>query len=103
MGVAQSSIRAGINTVGCDVRDEVLVALTKAGGRASKSLADAAINADAVAIVVVNADQSEAVLFDGGGLVEGLSKGSVVLGCATVSADYARSIGTRLAAQGILY
>jgi putative dehydrogenase len=66
MGVAQSSVRAGINTVGCDVRDEALVALKRAGGSASKSLAEAAINADAVAIVVVNADQSETVLFGAG-------------------------------------
>ncbi len=35
----------------------------------------------------VNADQSETVLFGAGVLVEGLSKGSVVLGCTTVSAD----------------
>jgi putative dehydrogenase len=103
MGVAQSSIRAGINTVGCDVRDEALVTLTEIGGNASKNLAKAAVNADAVAVVVVNADQSEAVLFGAGGLTEGLSEGSVVLGCTTVSADYARSVGTRLAAQGILY
>jgi putative dehydrogenase len=103
MGVAKSSIRAGINTVGCDVRDEALVALTEVGGSASKNLVKAAVNADAVAVVVVNADQSEAVLFGAGGLTEGLSEGSVVLGCATVSADYARSVGTRLEAQGILY
>jgi hypothetical protein len=57
--LSHPSIRAGINTVGCDVRDEALAALTKAGGRGSKSLADAAINAD----------QSEAVLFGAGGLV----------------------------------
>ena len=32
MGIAHSSIRAGLNTFGCDVREETLVALTKAGG-----------------------------------------------------------------------
>ena len=103
MGAAHSSIRAGLDTVGCDIRDEALAAISKVGGKASKDLAEAAKNADAVAIIVVNADQTEAVLFGAGGLVEGLSKGAVVLGCATVSADFSRSVGARLAELGILY
>ncbi len=103
MGSALSSVRAGLDTVGCDIRDEALAALSEAGGTATKNLAEAAKGADAVAVVVVNADQTEAVLFGPGGLVEGLSAGSVVLGCATVAADFARSVATRLAEKGILY
>ncbi len=103
MGAAQSSVRAGLETVGCDVRDEAIAALIDAGGKATKSLQEAGEGADAVAIVVVNADQTEAVLFGENGLAEVLPKGCVVLGCATVAAEFARSVAERLAEKGIHY
>ena len=40
MGAAHSSIRAGLDTVGCDIREEALAAISKAGGKASKDLAE---------------------------------------------------------------
>ena len=103
MGSAVSAVRAGLDTVGCDVRDEALSALIDAGGKATKDLREAAAGADAAAIVVVNADQTEAVLFGENGLADAMPKGSVVLGCATVAAEFARSVAKRLSDQGILY
>lgn len=103
LGIARSSVRAGIDTAGCDLRDEALEALAKDGGRPCRSPAEAAANCAALATVVVNAAQTEAVLFGPDGAADALPEGSVVLGCATVPPAFARELGDRLAERGLLY
>jgi len=53
-------------------------------------------------ILVVNADQTEAVLFGENGAAASLAPGSVVIASATVSPEYARGLGKRLADMGLL-
>jgi 3-hydroxyisobutyrate dehydrogenase-like beta-hydroxyacid dehydrogenase len=53
--------------------------------------------------VVVTAAQTEAVLFGPEGLSARLKPGAVVLGCATVAPDFARSMEARLGELGVLY
>jgi 3-hydroxyisobutyrate dehydrogenase len=53
--------------------------------------------------VVVNAEQTETVLFGEGGAVAALRSGSLVIGCATVAPTYAVDLGQRLTEQGLLY
>ena len=58
---------------------------------------------DAVVVVVLNAAQTEAVLFGENGIVPLLSAGTVVLACATVPPDFARDMEARCAAHDVLY
>lgn len=103
MGIATSALGAGLTVTGCDVSKKALDAFAAAGGSVAKTPADAAKGADCLAIVVVNMEQTEAVLFGEGGAAEALPKGAVVMGCATVPPAYARSVGERLNAMGLLY
>lgn len=103
MGIATSALKAGLDVTGCDVSDDALKMFSKAGGATAKTPADAVMEADCVAIVVVNMDQTEAVLFGDGGAAATLKKGAVVMGCATVPPAYARSVAERLIAMGLLY
>jgi 3-hydroxyisobutyrate dehydrogenase len=101
LGIARSSVRAGFDTAGCDLRNEALEALENDGGRPCRSPAEAAANCSALATVVVNAAQTEAVLFGPDGAVDALPRGAVVLGCATVPPAYARELGARLAERDL--
>jgi 3-hydroxyisobutyrate dehydrogenase len=103
MGIAKSSLRAGLDTVGYDVSEEKRLAFSKAGGVVAATSAKAAVNADCLAIVVVNQEQTEAVLFGENNASTVLPKGSVVLGCATVTSNYARDVSSRLSSMGLLY
>jgi 3-hydroxyisobutyrate dehydrogenase len=53
--------------------------------------------------VVVNAQQTEAVLFGEHGAASQLAPGAIVIGCATVSPEFAESLGERLAAMGLRF
>ena len=84
LGAALSALRRGVSTWGLDTRAEPLAALTQAGGRAAGSLAELAAACDVVLVLVVNAAQTEQVLFGDGGLVSNLKPESVVVCSATV-------------------
>jgi len=103
MGIATSALKAGLDMTGCDVSKTALDAFSAAGGKSVQTPADAAGDADCLAVVVVNQDQTEAVLFGDNGAASALPKGAVVLGCATVPPAYARDLQTRLNDLGILY
>jgi 3-hydroxyisobutyrate dehydrogenase len=103
LGIARSALRAGLDTAGCDLRDEVLEEFASAGGTPYRTPAAAAAGRDAVAVVVVNAAQTEAVLFGPDGAADALAPGAVVLGCATVPPAFARDLGARLTERGLRY
>ena len=62
-GVAQSLLRAGFNVHACDLRPEVLQRFADAGGVPCASPAELGSRCDVVLTLVVNAQQTEAVLF----------------------------------------
>ncbi len=72
MGIATSSLRAGLDTVGCDVSEAQRSAFAKTGGGVAATPADAAAGVDCLAVVVVNQDQTEAVLFGENGAAAAL-------------------------------
>ena len=98
-GMALSLLRAGHEVSGADPCEEARAAFEAEGG----APAGAPGAVDAAVLVVVNSAQTEAVLFGEGGLAAELRAGAVVLGCATVDPDFARSVEARLGEQGILY
>jgi 3-hydroxyisobutyrate dehydrogenase len=103
MGMASSLQAAGIDTAGCDISEDARNAFAQAGGRAAGTPREAAKDADAVAIVVVNADQVASVLRGPDGVLASLAPGSVVLGCATMPPDAAKSLAVEVEAAGGLY
>jgi L-threonate 2-dehydrogenase len=102
-GMAQSLRRAGHVPRVFDVRTEVAKTFAKDGGTACASLAELGAACDVVVSVVVNAAQTEAVLFGINGCAATMKRGSVLVMCSTVDPNWSVGIEARLAAMGILY
>ena len=102
MGVALSLVREGFEVHAFDLRPEAVQKVVDAGGHAGESLASMAKLVDVLITVVVNADQTEAVLFGENGAAAHLKPGSVVIASATVSPEFAKALGKRLADAGLL-
>jgi len=102
MGAAQSCVRAGLETVGCDLSADARATFEAAGGTAVSAVTEMG-HLDAVLILVVNATQTEAVLFGENGLAEKLSKGAVVLAGATTAPEYPPTVAARLEALGLQF
>lgn len=101
LGAALSAVRAGLPTWGCDLRPEPREALAAAGGRAVATPGELAAGCDVVLILVVNAAQTEEVLFGAGDLARQLRPGSVVVAAATVDPALPPQWEERLAALGL--
>ncbi|MCO5129440.1 MAG: NAD(P)-binding domain-containing protein [Xanthobacteraceae bacterium] len=102
-GMAASLLRAGFDVIGCDVAVDSVARLTAAGGRGAASPAAAARDADVVVSVVVNAAQTEAVLFGADGACQAMAKGAVFVSAATMDPEIARRLAARVEAAGRLY
>src|ERR1700750_728851 len=97
-GMATSLKRAGFTVTGCDVAAETVAGFVKDGGRGAKSPAEAAKDAGIVVSVVVNAAQTETILFGKGGVAETLPKDAVFISSATMDPDVARRLARELEA-----
>lgn len=102
MGVARSLLRAGFAVHAYDVRAEAVEQIVAAGGHAAASPTALGAEVDVAIVLVVNAEQTEAVLFDEHGAAQSMAPGSVVIASATVSPDFARALGRRLHAAGLM-
>ena len=106
-GMAQSLRRAGHTVHVFDVRREVAEAFAKDGGVACASLADLGAACDVVISVVVNAAQTEAVLFGTHGQDSGcaahMKPGSVFVMCSTVDPNWSVALEARLEGMGLRY
>ena len=101
-GMAQSRLRAGHVTHGIDISDAQMERFSCEGGTRG-SVEDIASALNAAVIVVLNAAQTEQVLFGDDGLVAGMCVGSVVISCATVPPEFAKEMETRCNAKGVHY
>ncbi|WP_042885242.1 L-threonate dehydrogenase [Cupriavidus necator] len=101
-GVAQSLLRAGFNVHACDLRPEVLQRFADAGGVPCATPAELGGRCDVVLTLVVNAQQTEAVLFGANGAAAAMKPGTLVIASATVPPGFAETLGRRLAEQGLL-
>lgn len=101
-GVASSILRAGHTTYGFDVSPEPVKRFLAEGG-ASGAAAELAPSLDAIVVVVLNAAQTESVLFGDEGIVPQLGKGAAVISCATVPPDFARDMAARCKEYSVHY
>jgi L-threonate 2-dehydrogenase len=102
-GMATALLRAGLDVTGCDVVPATVARFVAAGGHGAATPADAAVQADIVVTVVVNAAQTEAVLFGAEGAVAAMPAGAIVVSSATMDPDIARSLARRVIEAGRLY
>ena len=103
LGMAQSLRRAGHNVNVHDVRVDATRAFAQQGGVACASPADVASRCEVVISVVVNAAQTEQVLFGTDGAAAAMPRGSVFVMCSTVDPNWSMAMEERLAAMGLLY
>lgn len=101
-GIAQSCLRAGLITHGFDVVPGPIDRL-RAEGAAGGALPEVAGTLDTAAIVVLNAAQTEDVLFGANGIAPMMRKGAVIAACATVPPAFAKDMEARCNALGIHY
>ena len=106
-GMASSLRRHGHNPYVFDVRKEVAQSFAAQGGHACADLKALGQACDVVISVVVNAAQTEEVLFgpnaDGTGCLSTLKPGSVFVMCSTVDPNWSVALEARLEKSGILY
>jgi L-threonate 2-dehydrogenase len=102
-GMAQSLLRAGLSVAGFDLAPAPLERLSALGGHTAATPAEAAAGADIVVSVVVNAAQTETILFGEGGVATTMPEGSVFISSATMDPATARKFAARLETTGRYY
>jgi 3-hydroxyisobutyrate dehydrogenase len=105
-GMASCLRRAGFDLYVFDVRQDVARQFCEAGGTACKSIKELGSICGVVVSVVVNAAQTEEVLFGSPtipGLVDSLKPQSVFVMCSTVDPNISIAFESRLAEKDILY
>ena len=102
-GMAASLRRRGHGVHVHDARAGAARAFAAEGGVACASPAEVARACEVLVSVVVNAAQTEAVLFGTDGAAAALRPGSVFVMCSTVDPSWSAALEERLAALGILY
>jgi L-threonate 2-dehydrogenase len=102
-GMATSLRRAGYHVHVYDVRLDAAMAFAAEGGTACAHPAELASKCSVVVSVVVNATQTEAVLFGDHGAADTLAPGSVFVMCSTVDPNWSVALEKRLAERGVFY
>src|ERR1041385_95677 len=102
-GMATSLHRKGYEVTGCDVAADSVARFVKDGGKGAATPAEAAKGADIVISVVLNAAQTETILFGKDGVADTLAKGAVFVSSATMDPDVARRLAKQLEPTGRLY
>ncbi|MBB0026093.1 L-threonate dehydrogenase [Ralstonia pickettii] len=103
LGIAKTLRNHGYTVHACDARPGAAADFAKEGGVACATPAEVAAGVDVVVSVVVNAAQTEAVLFGECGAAAAMSPGSTFVMCSTVDPNWSIALEARLAQQGILY
>ncbi len=103
LGIAGSLLRGGFDVTGCDAYPAAADRFAALGGKVAATPALAAQGADVVITVVVNAAQTETVLFGPDGAAGVMAAGGTVLSCATMAPDAARGFAAQAAALGLHY
>jgi 3-hydroxyisobutyrate dehydrogenase len=100
-GVAKSLLAAKFETHVYDVRAEAVKAFVALGAKAAATPAALGAACEVVVVLVVNAEQTEKVLFGEQGAAAAMKKGAVVVSSATLAPDVAEQFGARLDKMGL--
>lgn len=102
-GMASSLRRGGHAVHVCDARDGVAHTFAQEGGLACATPAEVGSACQVVVSVVVNALQTETILFGPNGAAAAMAPGSVFVMCSTVDPNWSIAMEARLEALGLLY
>ncbi len=102
-GIAKTLRGNGFAIHVCDVRPGVAEAFIAEGGTAHATAASLAAASDVVVSVVVNAAQTESVLFGEGGAAAAMRPGSTFVMCSTVDPNWSVALEERLNALDLHY
>ncbi|HEY2256519.1 MAG TPA: L-threonate dehydrogenase [Variovorax sp.] len=102
-GIAGTLRERGYEMHVCDVRPGAALRFAEGGGVAWATPAQVAAHCEVLISVVVNAEQTEAVLFGEGGAVAAMQPGSCFVMCSTVDPSWSIALEQRLNALGIHY
>ncbi len=97
--MAENLVKRQFRVTGFDMRASAREALVGAGGHAAESAAAAADGAEAMVLMVVNAAQARAVLFEAGALAA-LAPGAVVILMATCPPGEVEAIAAEVTGSG---
>lgn len=97
--MAECLLRRQMRVVGYDVRPAAVAKIIELGGSGAATAAEAAKGADVLVLMVVNADQAEAILFAGGALAA-LSPAASVILTATCAPGRVAELATRIEQTG---
>ena len=103
LGMAQSMVKRGIKVAGFDINAAAIAKLVEVGGGSASSVAEVAKGADVLLVIVVNAAQTDTVLFGEKGAAAAMKKGSVIISSATMAPDDARKLAAKAEALGLMY
>lgn len=98
--MAETLVKKQFRVVGFDVRREAVEKLEAAGGHGAASARQAAGGANALVVMVVNADQAEQVLFGEAGALDVLAPDAIVTLMATCAPTRVAEIAKRVEATG---
>jgi putative dehydrogenase len=102
MGAALNLLHKGHEVTGCELREETRAAFVAEGGNAVVSPDALPTDLEAVVVFVINAAQTEQVLFGEKGCLARMEKGAVILCCATVAPEAAKTLGRKIEDAGFL-
>lgn len=102
-GMAGSLRRAGYDVHVCDARPGAAADFAAEGGTACADPAEVAAHCEVIVSVVVNAEQTEAVLFGERGAAAAMRPGGLFVMCSTVDPNWSMALERRLAERGLLY
>jgi len=102
-GVAETLRRAGYDVAGFDVNADSMARFRDLGGVTADDAKAAAAGAEVLICLVVNAAQTEAVLFGKDGAAAAMAPGGVILSCATMSPQDAVRFATAAESLGLHY
>ena len=103
LGIAKTLRTNGFNVHVCDVRPGAADAFAQEGGVACASPAALAAACPVLVSVVVNAAQTESVLFGENGAAAAMPAGSTFVMCSTVDPNWSIALEARLGEQGVNY
>jgi len=101
-GMAQSLLREGHSVHGFDINPDTNKKFIAEGGQPGAQ-ADAAAQCQCLVLVVLNAAQTESVLFGDNGWAAQLKKGATVIACATVAPEFAKRMAAQCSELGLHY
>ncbi len=102
-GIAATLRAKGYDMHVCDARPQAAASFAAQGGVACATPAAVGAACDVVISVVVNAQQTDSVLFGDSGAAAAMRPGSVFVMCSTVDPNWSIALEGRLNAMGIHY